>query len=152
MSRERELYSLQRNQNKSNATSCFMQPYFQHLFRGNWPDEHKTSLWSCRLSQQDSGQLMQAELHFQQQLLSNANSQSHLVFVYPCIHYWHRTGWAQDHNCIQPLVPWTVSGRVVLFSRVALSCHNAVLFCYVLIWAFLLSIFTWAITKYGGVA
>lgn len=33
---------------------------------------------------------MQAELHFQQQLLPHANSQSQLVFVYPCIHDWHR--------------------------------------------------------------
>lgn len=108
--------------------------------------------WGHALSQQDSGQLMQAELLSQQQLLSNANSQSHLVFVYPCIHYWHRADGAQDHNCVQPLVLWMISGGAVLFSRVALSCHNAVLFSYVLIWAFLLSIFTIAILKYGGVA
>lgn len=84
-------------------------PYFQQLFSGNWPDEHNNH---CLIvSQQDSGQLTQAEIHFQQQLLSNANSFNPILCL--CIHVFIiGTGldWAQDHNCVQPMVLWTILG------------------------------------------
>lgn len=111
-----------------------------HIFNINlgesWPDTHNSSCLTVK--QHFLSRMVYAELHFQQQLLPKANSQSQLVFVYPCINHRHSTDWAPDHNCVPPLVLWVISAG--LFNGVELSCHKAELFSYILIWGFLLSI------------
>lgn len=58
---------------------------------------------------QDSGQHMQEELRFLQQLLSsNANSQSHLVFAQPHTHSWHRN--MAEHRIIIVCSHWSCKG------------------------------------------
>lgn len=73
---------------------------------------------------------MRAELHFQQQLLSNSKFRTPscvCVSMYSVLAQARLSTWPY---CVQPLVLWMVSGAVVLFRGVEPSWHSAVLFSY----------------------
>lgn len=110
---EKKIYASRRNQNNRDAASCFVQleptlATFSTII--SW----KLAWWTQQPPKTNSLSAGQwPELHFQRQLLSNANSFSPILCL--CIHVFIiGTGLdrAQDHDCVQPLVLWVISGRV----------------------------------------